>query len=127
MPRRIEDLGKHECVLFPAIAPKGVWTLRRGRRNYSVPVAGAFETDEMDVVRAAVVAGMGISFLPLYMAADALQQGQLVPLLRQFQIVPESAIYLVYLPNRTLSWRVRALIDFLVERFGPVPPWEVGR
>ena len=126
MPRRIEDLRKHECVLFPALAPKGVWTLRRDRRKYSVQVAGALETDEMDVVRAAVVAGLGISFLPVYMAGDALQQGQLVPLLRQFQIVPESAIYLVYLPNRTLSSRVRALIDFLVERFGPTPSWEEG-
>jgi DNA-binding transcriptional LysR family regulator len=126
MPRRIEDLRKHECVLFPAIAPKGVWTLRRDRRKYSVQVAGVLETDEMDVVRAAVVAGLGISFLPVYMAGDALQQGQLVPLLRQFQIVPESAIYLVYLPNRTLSSRVRALIDFLAERFGPTPSWEVG-
>jgi DNA-binding transcriptional LysR family regulator len=126
VPRRIEDLRKHECVLFPAIAPKGVWTLRRDRRRYSVQVAGVLETDEMDVVRAAVVAGLGISFLPVYMAGDALQQGQLVPLLRQFQIVPESAIYLVYLPNRTLSSRVRALIDFLVERFGPTPSWEVG-
>jgi DNA-binding transcriptional LysR family regulator len=125
-PRRIEDLRKHECVLFPAIAPKGVWALRRGRRKYSVQVAGVLETDEMDVVRAAVVAGLGISFLPVYMVGDALQQGQLVPLLRQFQIVPESAIYLVYLPNRTLSSRVRALIDFLAERFGPVPSWEVG-
>ena len=125
-PRRIEDLRKHECVLFPAIAPKGVWTLRRDRRKYSVQVAGVLETDEMDVVRAAVVAGLGISFLPVYMAGDALKQGQLVPLLRQFQIVPESAIYLVYLPNRTLSSRVRALIDFLAERFGPIPSWEGG-
>ncbi len=126
MPRRIEDLRKHECVLFPAIAPKGVWTLRRDRQKYSVQVAGVLETDEMDVVRAAVVAGLGISFLPVYMVGDALQQGQLVPLLRQFQIVPESAIYLVYLPNRTLSSRVRALIDFLAERFGPTPSWEAG-
>ncbi|MGH8693833.1 MAG: substrate binding domain-containing protein, partial [Burkholderiales bacterium] len=126
MPRRIEDLRKHECVLFPAIAPKGVWTLRRGSRKYSVPVGGVFETDEMDVVRAAVAAGLGISFLPLYMVGDAFQQGQLVPLLRRFQVVPESAIYLVYLPNRTLSSRVRALIDFLAERFGPIPAWEVG-
>jgi DNA-binding transcriptional LysR family regulator len=126
IPRRIEDLGKHECVLFPAIAPKGVWTLRRDRRKYSVQVAGVFETDEMDVVRAAVAAGLGISFLPLYMVGDALQQGQLVPLLRQYQVVPESAIYLVYLPNRTLSSRVRALIDFLADRFGPTPAWEVG-
>jgi DNA-binding transcriptional LysR family regulator len=126
MPRRIEDLREHDCVLFPAIAPKGVWTLRQGRRKYSVRVAGVLETDEMDVVRAAVAGGLGISFLPVYMVGDALRQGQLVPLLRQFQIVPESAIYLVYLPNRTLSSRVRALIDFLAERFEPIPPWEVG-
>jgi LysR substrate binding domain len=51
-------------------------------------------------------AGLGIGILPLYMAGDALQQGQLVPVLRQFQVVPESAIYLVYLPNRTLSSRL---------------------
>ena len=126
VPRRIEDLRKHECVLFPALAPKGVWTLRRDRRKYSVQVAGAFETDEMDAVRAAVAAGLGIGILPIYMVSDALQQGQLVPLMRQFQVVPESAIYLVYLPNRTLSSRVRVLIDFLAERFGPTPSWEVG-
>jgi DNA-binding transcriptional LysR family regulator len=125
-PRRIEDLGKHECVLFPPIAPKGVWTLRRDRRKYSVRVAGVFETDEMDVVRAAVAAGLGIGILPIYMVGDDLRQGQLVPLLREFQVVPESAIYLVYLPNRTLSSRVRALIDFLADRFGPTPSWEVG-
>lgn len=123
-PRRIEHLRKHECVLFSPLAPKGVWTLWRNGRKYSVQVAGVLETDEMDVVRAAVAAGLGIGFLPLYMAGDALREGQLVPLLRQFQVVPESAIYLVYLPNRTLPSRVRALIDFLVERFGRVPPWE---
>ena len=55
---------------FRRLQPEGVWTLRRDRRTYSVQVAGAFETDEMDVVR--------------------------------------------------------ALIDFLAERFGPVPAWEVG-
>jgi len=95
-------------------------------QKLSVPVTGVLETDEMDVVRAAVVAGLGISFLPLYLAADELRQGQLVPLLRQYQILPESAVYLVYLPNLTLSSRVRALIDFLVARFGPVPSWDVG-
>ena len=125
-PRRIDDLGEHECVLFPPLAPKGVWTFRRDGRKYSVPVAGVFETDEMDAVRAAVAAGLGIGILPVYMAGEDLRQGQLVPLLRQYQVVPESAIYLVYLPNRTLSSRVRALIDFLVARFGPVPSWETG-
>jgi DNA-binding transcriptional LysR family regulator len=126
VPRRIDDLGRHDCVLFPALAPKGIWTLRRNRRKYSVRVAGVLETDDMDAVRAAVVAGLGIGILPVYMVGDALRQGQLVPLLREFQVVPESAIYLVYLPNRTLPSRVRALIDFLAARFAPVPAWEVG-
>lgn len=125
-PRRIEDLPRHDCVVFPPIAPKGIWTLRRDNRRFSVPVSGVLETDEMDVLHAAVIAGMGISFLPLYLAADELRHGQLVPLLRQVQILPESAIYLVYLPNLTLSSRVRALIDFLVQRFGPVPSWDLG-
>jgi DNA-binding transcriptional LysR family regulator len=126
MPRRVEDLRKHECVLFAPLAPKGVWTLRRDGRKHSVPVSGAFETDEVDAVRAAVVAGLGISPLPVYMVADALREGQLLPVLRRFQVLPESAIYLVYLPNRTLASRVRALIDFLVERFGAVPSWDQG-
>lgn len=125
-PRRVEDLRRHACVLFPPLAPKGVWTLRRDGRKHAVPVAGGFETDEMDVVHAAVAAGLGIGILPLYMVADALRQGRLVPLLRPFQVVPQSAIYLVYLPNRTLPTRVRVLIDFLVQRFSPGPRWELG-
>lgn len=125
-PKRIEDLGKHECVMFPPLAPKGVWTFRRDKQKFSVPVTGAFETDEMDAVHAAITAGLGIGFLPVYMVSDALKKGALIPLLRQYQVVPESAIYLVYLPNRTISLRVRVLIDFLLARFTPAPPWETG-
>jgi DNA-binding transcriptional LysR family regulator len=126
IPRRAEDLSESRCVLFPPLAPKGRWTLRRGRRKHSVPVNGVLETDEMDAVRAAVVAGLGIGILPVYMVGDELREGRLVPLLRQYRVVPESAIYLVYLPNRSLSSRVRALIDFLVDRFGSPPSWEQG-
>lgn len=125
-PRRVEDLASHDCVLFPPLAPNGRWTLRRDGRKYVVQVAGVLETDEMEAVRAAVSAGLGIGILPLYMVGDALREGRLVPLLRQYRVVPESGIYLVYLPNTTLPSRVRALIDFLVERFAPVPAWETG-
>jgi len=60
------------------------------------------------------------------MVGADVRQGTLVPLLRNLQPVPEGAIYLVYLPNRTQPSRVRVLIDFLIARFGPVPPWEEG-
>jgi len=125
-PRRPEDLAAHECVVFPPLAPKGVWTLRKGRRKHPVKVGGAIETDDMEAVHAAVTAGLGIGILPVYMVGDALRRGQVVPLLRSYQAAAESAIYLVYLPNRTLPSRVRALIDFFCERYGPGPPWEGG-
>ncbi len=123
-PRRIEDLSKHECVLFPPLTPKGVWTFRHNSGKVTVPVTGSFETDEMDAVRAAVSGGLGIGILPVYMVSEALQNRELVALLRNYHVLPESAIYLVYLPNLTLASRVRALIDFLVARFAPMPPWE---
>ena len=125
VPRRVADLEKHECVLFPPIAPKGVWTFRQGGRRHSVKVAGAFETDEMEAVFSAVASGLGIGAVPEYMAGDALRRRQLVPVLARFHL-PESGIYLVYLPNRTLPSRVRSFIDFLVARFAPAPPWEAA-
>ena len=126
VPRQIEDLREHDCVLFSPLAPKGGWTFRRNERKYSVAIRGTLETDDMDAVRSAVLSGLGIGLLPSYMAGADLREGRLVPLLRRFQAGPGSAIYLVYLPNRTLSSRVRALIDFLVARFGSTPSWEVG-
>ena len=36
----------------------------------------------------------------------------------------ERHIFLVYLPNRHLSTKVRAFIDFFVERIGPQPYWD---
>ena len=127
MPRRIEDLGKHECVLFPALAPKGVWTFRRDGRKYSVRVAAA-SSKPMTWTRCARPSSPDSESArcrPTW-SANALRQGRLVPLLRQFQVAARERIYLVYLPNRSLPSRVRALIDFLTAWFGPVPSWDVG-
>jgi DNA-binding transcriptional LysR family regulator len=125
-PRRIDDLRKHRSILFPPVAPKGVWTFRRDGEKFTVSVPAALETDDMDAVRSAVIAGMGLGLLPSYLAGADLQQGNLVPLLRKFQTGAAAGIWLVYLPNRTLSSRMRVLIDFLVARFGPTPSWETG-
>ncbi len=125
-PRQVEDLRNHDCILFQPLAPRGVWMFRQGRRKHSVTIPVALETDDMEAVRAAVLAGLGLGLLPSHIAGTDLRQGHLVPLLRRHQAGPEGGIYLVYLPNRTLPSRVRVLVDFLVAWFGPVPTWEVG-
>lgn len=125
-PRRVDDLNRHDCVVFPVLTPKGVWTFLRSGRKHAVKVSGVLETDDMDAVRSAVLAGLGIGLLPAYMAGADLRRRDLVPLLRTYQAGREGGIYLVYLPNRTPSSRVRALIDFIVARFASTPAWEVG-
>jgi DNA-binding transcriptional LysR family regulator len=125
-PSTIDELVGHDGVLFPPLAPKGAWALRRDGHTHAVPVTARFETDDMDALHAALVAGLGLGALPVYVAAPDLRLGRLVPLLRDFQVLPDIGIYLVFLPNRTLPLRVRTLIDFLVQRFEPAPPWESG-
>jgi DNA-binding transcriptional LysR family regulator len=121
-PQSIDDLAGHDGVLFPPMTLKGAWAFARNGRRYVVPVAPRFETDDMATAHAAIRSGMALGVLPLYIAADDLRLGRLVSLLPDYQLVPEADIYLVHLPNLTLPLRVRALIDFLEQRFKPSPP-----
>jgi DNA-binding transcriptional LysR family regulator len=125
-PRAVADVEDHDGVLFPGLAPKGAWVFERDGQKSSATFRTRFETDDMDAAHSAVRAGLGLGVLPLYVAADDLRLGRLVPLLLDHHVLPDVGIYLVYLPNRTLPSRVRVLIDFLSQRFRPVPPWENG-
>jgi DNA-binding transcriptional LysR family regulator len=124
-PRRVADLAAHDCVLFPVLAPKGRWTFTRKGRKQAVAITAALETDDMETVHKAILAGLGIGILPTHMAGADLQRRELVPVLRQYD-PGARGLFLVYLPNRTLPSRVRVLIDFLVKRFGPTPTWDLG-
>jgi len=70
-----------------------------------------------------VLGGLGVALLPTFIVGEDLQSGRLQAVLSDY--VPlERQVYAVYLPNRHLSAKVRAFIDFLLERFGPKPYWD---
>ena len=50
--------------------------------------------------------------------------GRLVQLLPDQPLETESAIWALYPSNRIVAPKVRAMINFLLEQFQPVPPWE---
>ena len=70
-------------------------------------------------------AGFGICRIPTFIAWQALRDGRLVKLLDDYP-QPSLAAWAVYPRNRYLSRRARALIDFLVERFGETPYWDAA-
>jgi DNA-binding transcriptional LysR family regulator len=70
------------------------------------------------------VSGLGIALQPTFIAGDAVRRGELVPVLTHYTW-PSSPAYAVYPPTRHLSFRVRTLIDYLVEYFSGTPYWDL--
>jgi DNA-binding transcriptional LysR family regulator len=91
-----------------------------------VPISGNMRANNGDALRAAAVAGQGIVYQPTFIVADDLRAGTLTAIELDVPTFEFAGIYAVYLPERNPAAKVRAFIDFLVERFAPVPPWDEG-
>lgn len=124
-PRTPEDLAGHECVLL--VGSQGrqdVWRMTDPEgREISVRVRGRIESNFGEVVRDAVVAGLGIAMHSSWHVCDDLRSGRLQALLPDHAIA-DTGIYAVMPERRLVPPRVRAFVDFLAERFGDNPPWE---
>ena len=64
-----------------------------------------------------------MALLPTFIIGKDLQAGRLQSVLSDY-VTLERHMYAVYLPNRHLSTKVRAFIDFLLKRFEPEPSWD---
>jgi DNA-binding transcriptional LysR family regulator len=63
-----------------------------------------------------------VALLPHWMAAEAIRDGLLTPLLADWHWAmatgPEPAIWGVYAPKKTVSPKVRVFLDFMASRIG---------
>jgi DNA-binding transcriptional LysR family regulator len=118
-PRSPADLATHRCLSYANFG-KSVWRFQRGKEQTQVSVASHFSANEAMALLQAALAGGGIALQPTYLANPHLAQGTLQVVLPQWQ-VPAMTIYALYPSRKNLSPAVRALLDFLVERFAQVP------
>ena len=125
-PARPSDLAQHDCLVFSPLGWGGKWGFVADSGTEWVTVSGSLATDSGEVLREAVLAGLGIAVLPAWAVADALADGALVRLLPRHPL-PSSAIYAVYPSNRMMSAKVRAFVTFLARRFGRNPDWRTAR
>lgn len=118
-PERPADLADHAILLYG----NEQWRFRVGERWETVRVSPRMRANNGEMLRAAAQAGLGICILPSFIAAPALGDGSVEPVLLDFPL-EEGALHSVMAPGRAVTARVRALVDFLVERFGPEPAWD---
>lgn len=124
-PSKPADLATHNCFEYSYLATRGEWRFRGPEGPVSVRVQGTLSANNGDFSRVAAVGGLGVTLVPVFMACDDLRAGRLEPALEDFEMEPQG-VHAVYPHNRHLSAKVRAFVDYLVESFGPTPPWDVN-
>lgn len=124
-PQRPEDLTHHACLGYTYMTTGNDWRFRGPEGPVTVRIDGAISANNGDVLRQMGLAGLGILLSPTFIVGDDLRAGRLVPLLEEWTDA-DTGIYAVYPHSRHLSPKVRAVVDFLVTRFGPRPYWDEG-
>ncbi|WP_158902548.1 LysR family transcriptional regulator [Burkholderia sp. L27(2015)] len=117
-PEHPRDLAQHDCVYLGETADDNRWRLRRGTEAHTVEVRGRYIANHAGARLEAAQQDLGIANLPEFAAADALQRGDLLQVLADWDLEARAyvgSVWLLYPPNRFLPPKVRVLIDYLAE------------
>lgn len=120
-PQQPSDLTGHNCLSYSNFG-KGEWRFRKDGQEVCVPVGGNLSANEATVLTSAALAGAGIALQPAYLAGQLIREGRLVAVLPEWS-PPELTIWGVYLSRRHVPAALRAMLDFLVERFQGGADW----
>jgi DNA-binding transcriptional LysR family regulator len=111
LPEKPEDVVDHQAVMIGTES----WKFVDGKKTIPVNPQGRFKSDSAIAIAEAIAAGIGIGALPDVIAATYAEAGRLRPIMIRYQL-PEVGIFLVRSPGQHLARKVRALIEFLVDR-----------
>ncbi len=117
-PASPQDLAGHACVV---LADYYRWKFEDGQ---TISASGPVVVNDGEAMRDLIESGLGIGVVSTWIARGSLDSGRLVNVLANFPLVTESSIWALYPSSRIVAPKVRAMIDFLVELFQPVAPWE---
>ena len=115
-PLEIEE--KHASVIYFSPQSGRHYPLEFRRGDESIDVTGPYQlsVNEGNAYVTSIVAGLGIGQITSWQAQRYLASGALVQLLPDWT-QPLLPVYVVYPPNRHLSAKVRAFVDWAAELF----------
>lgn len=111
-PRVPDDLRGHACLHFSALRPELEWRFEGGERATVVPVTGPLQSDNVEALRRAAVAGAGIVLLPTFVVAGDLEAGRLVTVLDDHPVAA-LGVFVLYARGKFVPAKVRAFVDHL--------------
>jgi DNA-binding transcriptional LysR family regulator len=117
-PLRVpDDLAHHNCIVYTELAMRNAWPFTAGPgaadpagTTRLVRVEGNLQTNSSEVIRASVLAGMGIGYAPNWLFDDELASGEVVRILPDWEALP-IPVNLVSPVERRHSAKVKAFAD----------------
>jgi DNA-binding transcriptional LysR family regulator len=111
------DLSAHNCIRYAYYPFGDEWHFTNPDGGAgTVRVAVNLVTSDTELLRHAATAGLGLVFGSIFVFAEELRTGSLVPLLRNYP-TPVFSIAVVYPHRRHLAAKVRVFIDALAKLF----------
>ena len=119
-PQTPQELQLHQCIILSGMDN---WQFSSLDETISVKVKGKFKADNGEAIRDACIQGLGITINSSWSAYEYLQRGELIPILKDYPLLSDTAIWAVYPSSRQLASKVRAFIDFFATAYGQKPYW----
>ncbi|WP_420597795.1 LysR family transcriptional regulator [Neptuniibacter sp.] len=111
-PQTPQDLKAHNCLCLTSREEVNIWKFGSGDQQEAINVSGNFKTDNVNALYDYALAGGGILRLSGFMLNKAINAGQLVPLLSDYEAQPQW-VNIVYPHRRFLPAKVRLFIEYL--------------
>lgn len=123
-PTSPQDLVNHHCITYSYAEDGSDWTLTGKGGTQRIAVTGKYKANNGEALIELAKGGLGIGRFPSFIAGPHLQNGDLVPLLKDYS-VQEKFVYAVFPERAYLPAKVRVFLDFAVEYFGGENPrWD---
>jgi len=127
-PATLAQLATHPAVRFrfPTTGKLQAWSLPGHDGDAGAALDTVMTCNNMEALLAAAIGGMGVAWMPDFLAAEALADGRLQELLPDHPRQP-GQFSLLWPGNRQPSARLRVFIDFMAEQLfaaaaAPPPP-----
>lgn len=118
VPQRVTDLADHNCIVLRQYeSDYSLWRFVKDGKEYVQKVSGDLSSNDGETVVNYARDGHGIILRSAWDIHTSLQQGELVPLLTDYQ-APAADIYAVYTYRKHLPARISVFIHFIKQSLG---------
>jgi DNA-binding transcriptional LysR family regulator len=126
-PATPDELARHDAIVVNSVPAVNRWPFRDGDGVRIVEVNNKIVVDDAEVALRLAIAGTGILRVSDMLVGEAVRRGLLVPLFVGVSVSEPLPVSAVYPQGRHRMAKVRAFVDFVVDRFKGAPwrQWDV--